>query len=130
MAFDGERFVVLDALPIPCPPGFSTLSRGTCIADSTSGMANFFEANLACRAQGGRLCTFGEWVAACQKDPGFFATVPVAEWVDHAANSTNSAKFVGYGDNGFNVIGGSGCTFGGWTQADTGNQAIRCCKDR
>ena len=130
LVFDGEAFVVLDALPLPCPTGYRTLSRGTCIADSASGTGNFFQANLACRALGGRLCTFSEWTAACHSDPAFFGTVPQAEWVDHAANSNNSAKFLGYGDNGLNIIGSSGCSFGGWDLSDTGLHAIRCCRDR
>jgi hypothetical protein len=130
MAWTGTEFVVLDALPLPCPPGFSVLSRGTCIADSTIGTGNFFAANLACRALSARLCTFSEWSAACHGDPAFFGSVLQAEWVDHAANSTNSAKYLGYGDDGSSVIGGAGCAFGGWAQSDTGTHAIRCCSDR
>ncbi len=130
MAFDGTRFVVLDAMPLPCPSGFTALSRGTCIADSTAGEANYFDANLVCRALNARLCTFGEWVSACNRIPDFFSTVPVAEWVDHAANNTNSAKLVGHGENGSVAGLGAGCIFGGWNFADTGISAIRCCTDR
>ncbi|MBX2980724.1 MAG: hypothetical protein KF905_15660 [Flavobacteriales bacterium] len=130
LVFDGNAFVVLGTVGTACPEGYSAVGSSVCIADSSAAPRNFFEANLYCRQQQARLCSFGEWVAACRADAAFFTTVPSAEWVDHAANLTETAKTVGHGQDGTNVPPGAGCNFGGYGTAASDNYRVRCCKDR
>lgn len=130
LLFEGDRFVLLGSGGDTCPAGYSTASARSCIADSSTAPMDFFAANLHCRAQGARLCTFGEWTAACQRLPGFFATVPSAEWVDHAANLQVTAKVLGHGENGSTPGAGAGCTFGGYGDPSTDSFRVRCCFDR
>ena len=130
LLFTGTAFVLAGSMGTACPAGFSAPSPRFCVADSAAQAMNFFEANLHCRAQGRRLCSFGEWTAACRTMPGFFATVDEAEWVDHAANLVETAKYLGYGENGQSAGAGEGCDFGGYAPAATGSFRVRCCVDR
>lgn len=130
LVFDGSAFVALGPVGKACPEGYSAVGNAVCIADSSAAPRNFFEANLYCRQQQARLCSFGEWVAACRADAAFFNTVPSAEWVDHAANLNETAKTVGHGQDGTNVPPGAGCNFGGYGTAATDNFRVRCCTDR
>lgn len=127
MLFDGTRYVMLNAVPLPCSPGYSAPNRGYCIADSSREANTFFAAALDCAANGARLCTLSEWANACFHFPDFFATVPSGEWVDHAANHESTAKIAGFGDNGTMV--GQGCDFG-TLSVPTGLFRYRCCTSR
>jgi hypothetical protein len=56
--------------PSPCPAGFVELNAKVCIEVSDRGMENvtWFEANMTCINADTRLCTVGEWNAACEQD--------------------------------------------------------------
>jgi hypothetical protein len=130
LLFDGSRFVLAGSAGTSCPANYTASAARLCIADSSAPAMTFYEANLHCHQQGARLCTMGEWSAACRTIPGFFATVPEAEWVDHAANLTETAKYMGHGQDGQNPATGQGCDFGGYAPAATGQFRVRCCMDR
>lgn len=129
LIFDGQYFQLISASLLRCPSGYTAVHRSYCIADRSQNAATFFDAALACTAQGARLCTISEWNHACHILPGFFATVLEAEWVDHAANSANGAKLVGYGINGADNEPGSGCDHGG-QNLPTVPFRYRCCTVR
>lgn len=127
LMFEGTRYVVLNTLTLPCEPGYSAPNRAYCIADSSRAADTFFQAALDCASSGARLCTLSEWANACFHFPGFFATVPSGEWVDHAANHESTAKIAGAGDNG--TVIGQGCDFG-TLSVPTGLFRYRCCISR
>ncbi len=129
LVYLGGNFHVLSTITRPCPPAFTAIGRDYCIADTAQAASPFYQANLACHDQGARLCTFAEWINACQRIPGFFDTVLEFEWVDHAANSSNHAKRVGYGSNGQGIPDGAGCNFGG-SIGHTNPTRFRCCTNR
>lgn len=56
--------------PSPCLAGFVELNAKVCIEVSDRGMENvtWFEANMTCISADSRLCTVGEWNAACEHD--------------------------------------------------------------
>lgn len=125
--FDGDAFRVLNHLPRRCPVGYTAITREYCIADSSRDTTTFYNASVRCAADGLRLCSFNEWIQACQLSPGFFSTVPSGEWVDDSANHASTAKLVGAGDNGTQI--GAGCNYGSLS-VPTGLFRYRCCSNR
>ncbi|MCU0318885.1 MAG: hypothetical protein MUE88_02240 [Flavobacteriales bacterium] len=128
--YDGAGFRMLGTAYRPCPTGFHPATPLYCIADSSREAVTFFDAITTCAAQNARLCTYSEWVHACERDPLFLGTVLDFEWVDDAANTTNGAKRVGNGTDG--VVGtppGINCRHGGWT-VPTNTARYRCCRNR
>lgn len=123
-----DRYLVLDALQRSCPEGYIAYAPAACIELFPRAPATFFQAADSCLRAGGRLCSMGEWVAACALVPGFMNTVSQAEWVDHAANSADRAKVIGIGENGYSGA-GSGCDYGG-LRVPTTNMPYRCCTER
>jgi hypothetical protein len=130
LVYDGVQFRLLSSSYLPCPQGFHVAGREYCIEDSVRTPLSFPDAMEACVGIGARLCTFAEWIHACQADPGFIGTVLDYEWVDHAANNQSNAKRVGRGSDG-NLPDDQGinCRHGHhslWSNL-TG---FRCCKTR
>lgn len=130
LVFDGTQFRLLSSSYLPCPQGFHVAGREYCIEDSVRTPLAFDDAMEACVGIGARLCTFAEWIHACQADPGFIGTVLDYEWVDHAANNASNAKRVGRGSDGNSPDDlGINCRHGHhslWSSL-TG---FRCCKTR
>lgn len=126
--YDGERFQYMGNVLIPCSSGYSIGSSAYCIADTAQDVRTFYQASSACRQQGARLCTFGEWVHAC---PKFFSTqlTSEGEWVDSAANDALTAKIVGYGSTGQSVDIDTGCQRG-THKTPFQTARFRCCKTR
>jgi len=130
LAYNGTDFILLGSVRIKCPLGYTAGGNDFCIADSASASTTFWLANQRCGNQGARLCTVAEWMTACARIPGFFATVPEAEWIDHAGNHTFNAKVIGHGLEGIDIVSfGSGCTFGNH-DAPTNSYPYRCCTSR
>jgi hypothetical protein len=127
--YDGERFQLMSHTPLPCPTGFTVVTREYCISDQSWDPVTFFSAISACSTLGARLCTISEWMHACSKFEGFLATVITAEWVDHAANNATGAKVLGAGNNGEMDVPGTSCRYGGWSLPENAYR-YRCCTDR
>lgn len=130
LAFDGTAFRLLNSARLSCPVGYTAGSNEFCIADSASLSTSYWTANVRCGNAGARLCSVAEWMTACAKIPGFFDTVPEAEWMDHAGNNVTSVKVIGHGLEGIDVSSfGSGCTYGNW-DSPTNAHPYRCCTSR
>jgi len=129
LVYDGDNFIVLGPVYLPCPAGYHVGSREYCIEDSSRAAVNFYQATAACINSGARLCSFSEWIHACRKDPGFITTVSDYEWVDQASNHDTDAKRVGYGENEVTLEMEFGCNRGG-TGAPTNPSNFRCCTNR
>lgn len=129
LIYDGARFLLLNDVTRPCPTGFQVISPSTCISDSISATASFFDATAICNTMGGRLCTMGEWVFACQNRPAFIGTVVTAEWVDDGANSGSDGKVLGAGWSGSSEVSGTSCLYA-TTLPATSSRRFRCCSSR
>ncbi len=129
LAYDGAEMRLLSSALLKCPPGYSAGSNEFCIADSAQSAATFWTANTRCANQGAHLCSVSEWMTACARFPGFFGTVPEAEWIDHAGNNVSDAKVIGHGADGSSTISGSGCNYGSW-DVTSGLHPHRCCTNR
>ncbi len=130
VAFDGTAFRLLNSVRLKCPEGYTAGSNEFCIGDSASVAANYWTANVRCGNVGARLCSVAEWMTACARIPGFFGTVPEAEWMDHAGNNVTSVKVIGHGLEGIDISSfGSGCTYGNW-DVPANAHPYRCCISR
>lgn len=123
-----DRYQVLQNVRTTCPPGYIAYGPGACIAANWRGPATYFAAADSCLMTGARLCTFAEWTSACSLIANFMDQVSQPEWIDHAANSTNYAKVIGVGENGYSGA-GTGCDYGG-IRLPTNNARFRCCIER
>jgi len=130
LAYDGIQFRLLNSARLNCPAGYTAGSNEFCIGDSASVAVSYWTANVRCGNAGARLCSVSEWMTACARIPGFFGTVPEAEWMDHAGNNVTSVKLIGHGLEGIDISSfGSGCTYGNWDVP--GNfHPYRCCISR
>jgi len=128
--YDGSQFRLLGNAYLPCPEGFHVGGREFCVEDSSRAPMSFYEAVRTCASQDSRLCTYSEWVRACENGTGFLATVADFEWVDDAANTTNGAKRVGNGGDGVSGTPPSiNCRHGSWS-VPTELGRYRCCSNR
>jgi len=127
--FDGQAFILLSEVTIPCRTGFEAVGIDLCIETLAHDTVTFFEAAENCAARGARLCRYAEWIAACRGKVDFMNTVPNMEWVDSAANNNGDAKTVGIGFDGQTLITGSGCGYGSTIPA-IGYAGYRCCSNR
>lgn len=126
LAYDGAAWQVISPLPRPCPPGMFPASRDVCIERQPTDSANFYAAANGCANRQRRMCTFGEWIAACTMPNGILLNSIVDyEWVDHAANSGNDAKSIGLNNN--TLL--PDCTSGS-TRVPLTVLSYRCCSDR
>jgi len=125
MAWDGGAFQVLTQLHPACPAGTESISPDACVDLQSRGSVSFYQANVQCAARNGRLCTFAEWIHACQRDAAFLGTVLDYEWVDHAANDADKAKAMGI--DSATLL--PSCQ-GGGLRVPTGMYRFRCCYDR
>ncbi len=129
LLFDGTHYQLITTLARPCPTGSRVGGTLFCIEDTTRPGATFFDAVVTCNAQGGRLCSPGEWASACRRNPLFLPTVVAYEWADDAANHTDDAKTMGGGNTGPTVVEGVACEYGD-TRVPTLSFRFRCCFDR
>lgn len=130
LIYTGEVFQLLSSTPLPCPSGTIPTSARSCIEENASAANNFYQAIRRCRNAGGRLCSFTEWMAACQSIPGFLDTVGPAEWLDHAANHVGNAKTIGYGTDGTSSVFEHGCDRGFHHDPWETTMNSRCCFSR
>ena len=125
LVHDGAAWQVVSPLPRPCPTGMRAASRDLCVEVQPTTGANFYAAANGCASRGARLCTFGEWIAACTMSNGIAGSIVDYEWVDHGANNTNDGKTMGI--NAGTLL--PDCLSGG-TRAPLTVLTYRCCADR
>jgi hypothetical protein len=84
-----------DAL-IACPPEMAAVNGQFCVERAQRPSAIMPDAVAACAAQGKRLCTWGEFVAACQRRTALGLLNPSSdwEWTGNSANEENSVRMV------------------------------------
>lgn len=129
VVYDGSGFQVLNGSwprRRDCPEGLVAVSDAFCVGatENVAGPLAFFPAIEACAAQGLRLCSWGEWITACQQRDalGLAAMVGNYEWTNDAANEDGRVRMAG------------GQALPECTGASVGNpgtnRAFRCCYSR
>ncbi|MBL0127345.1 MAG: hypothetical protein IPP83_07750 [Flavobacteriales bacterium] len=93
----GGNFVLLGALESGCPQGFLSVNTNYCIETAPPFPANTWHwAVDHCADLGGRLCTWGEYAAACTILTGQLNGMFVNwEWIDDTSNHTHGADQAG-----------------------------------
>ena len=126
LVFDGNAFQLTSGrAPIArdCPSGFVAVNERYCIEVAQHDTMAFDSAAVLCGAMNGRLCTWGEWYAACFNAMGLGLSDMVGdyEWTKNAANADNSVRVVGrFSCN-------TGATGNAWTSPA---RSFRCCSRR
>lgn len=106
-----------------CPAGTVTVNAQYCIEPTERGSGDYFQAGLGCASDGLRLCTWAEFVAACDRSLELQLTGMTNswEWTNNTSNEDNSARIVGL----------NGCqTAGNWLSTGSAPIAYRCCYTR
>lgn len=123
LLFDGIAFQLVNGRPSrtrPCPSGFVEVSDQFCIEPDQRDTLDFREAAHVCGALGARLCTWGEFYAACARAAqlGLNDMIGDWEWTNTSANA----------DMGVRVVGFSSCTIAATAGAlDPPARSFRCC---
>jgi hypothetical protein len=117
--------------PQPCPEGFVVLNDKVCIEQLDKGDEfTWFEANSTCIMSNARLCTVGEWVAACQEDIIDISETAASEkyyfeWTDDLAFFLGLKAYMTRTTFGDCTSLGAGLTTSVYSAT-----TFRCCRDR
>ena len=109
----------------PCPEGFVVLNDNVCIELKDKGdEVSWFDANRTCIINNARLCTVGEWVAACQDNIIDSTEQTDLEWTDEMAIFNGARAYMT--TTTFEDCTDLGAAFIAFEDAVT----FRCCRDR
>ncbi|MBK9763842.1 MAG: hypothetical protein IPO87_10875 [Flavobacteriales bacterium] len=100
MVFTGSVFQLINGrtdLRRNCPSGMVAVNAQYCIEPTERPASDFFQAGLLCAGQDRRLCTWGEWYAACQQATalGLVGMTNNYEWTNNTSNENNSVRITG-----------------------------------
>lgn len=107
----------------PCPSGFVAVNEQYCIEVDQHDTMSFDSAAVLCATLNGRLCTWGEWYAACfnASSLGLANMVGDYEWSNNGGNADNYVR----------VVGRFSCNTGAVGSAYTAPaRNVRCCARR
>lgn len=99
LVFEGQDWQVMNGIEdraLVCPADMSAVGDQFCIERPQRAEADFAAAAVACASEGRRLCTWGEFIAACQRRTTLGLQNPVSdwEWTNDSANEVNSVRVV------------------------------------
>ena len=100
LVFTGNEFQLINGrsdLRRDCPSGMVAVNAQYCIEPTERPSSDFFQAGLSCASQDRRLCTWGEWYAACQQATalGLVGMINNYEWTNNTSNENNSVRITG-----------------------------------
>ena len=101
LVFDGTAFQVLNGVVHtrrPCPAGTVAVNEHFCMqTQENAPTATYFDAVLICDTMGLRLCSWAEFVVACEKreELGIPDLIGNWEWTRTTAGSNNVLRMVG-----------------------------------
>lgn len=127
LVFDGDGFQVMNAPQHgrrSCSPGMVAVNEEYCIDVDKRGATDFFTASSVCAAEGKRLCSWGEWYAACDRTGqlGINGMDSSFEWTNSTANGDGNVRMARFFNNCFSV--GTSWSFG------PPDRTYRCCMTR
>jgi hypothetical protein len=126
MVFDGTSFHVMNGGTYarkPCALGLIAVNEQFCVEPNERAPLDFFQAAIFCGSRSLRLCSWGEYIAACTKrvELGLNNMTNNWEWVDDATNEDGSARVSGSNQCGSS---GNGLVTGSFARN------YRCCHTR
>lgn len=91
-----NQFILMNPERQACPSGFVQVNTSYCI-EQDERTANFYNAMNYCENRGARICSWSEWVFACQNRTalGLLRMTNNWEWVNTGQNEPTDAKGVG-----------------------------------
>lgn len=95
VVFDGSHFVSLTVPKEKCPTGFTQVNENYCIQTNENTASNFYNAVLTCGNLNAELCSFTDWLNACNNVTTLMNMTDNYEWVNSASNNTNEFKVMG-----------------------------------
>ena len=125
LVFDGTVFQLLGARRLerrPCPSGFTQVNELYCIEQVERDSLTFYQASLLCTGMNARLCSWGEWYAACVDAASLGLTGMTGnwEWTNDAANADYYVR----------VVGTFSCPHSGIAYGYSEERNYRCCYRR
>lgn len=99
LAFDGTKFIYLNATRGNCPTGYSKVNDQYCI-QKTERQGSFWTAMSNCASEGSKLCSWSEWYYACLNRSALGLTQMTNlnwEWINQSQNEVYQGKAVGRG---------------------------------
>lgn len=126
VVMDGTAFQVLNGHIYErqaCIEGTVAVNGNFCIEQNEHPATDLFTAISTCGSAGMRMCTWGEFVVACQRAEtlGLQQITNSWEWTGDASNENGSARIVGA----FSCLSGGNALVSGST-----DRAYRCCYSR
>jgi len=102
LVFDGTSFQAMNGEGYArraCPDGSAAVNEQFCMGIGQQPASDLYQAILSCGDQGMRLCSWGEFYAACMNAAvlGLNSMTNDWEWTDDASNEIGSARIVGLG---------------------------------
>ena len=102
LVFTGNVFQLINGrsdLRRNCPSGMVAVNEQYCIEPTERPASDFFGSGLSCAIVDRRLCTWGEWYAACQQATalGLVGMTNNYEWTNNTSNENNSVRITGQG---------------------------------
>lgn len=96
VVFNHERWTYLNPTNGACPTGAVDVNAAFCIDTAQVSGLEFYEAIRHCGDRGGKLCSWGEYVTACNLvGTSLQIMFDEWEWLDDTANHTHSALQAG-----------------------------------
>jgi len=100
LVFTGNVFQLINGrtdLRRDCPSGMVAVNAQYCIEPNERAATDFFQAGLSCATPDRRLCSWGEWYAACQQATalGLVGMTNNYEWTNNTSNENNSVRITG-----------------------------------
>lgn len=125
LVFNGsewQRMNGIDDRLRPCPPEMSAVNGQFCVDRAQRSSQPFDVAANICAAESKRLCSWGEFIAACQRRTALGLLNPSSdwEWTGDSANEENSVRMVKLAN----------CTSAGTRNMFTPAAPYRCCLTR
>ncbi|HRH38604.1 MAG TPA: hypothetical protein PK760_09675 [Flavobacteriales bacterium] len=125
LVFDGNAFRLMNGRAHArrsCPSDMVAVNGELCIDVAKSDSLDWYEAGRLCVNADKRLCTWGEWHAACTQAAllGLQQMIGEWEWTNNAANE----------DGWVRSAGGASCTTAGTLDAVQVHARFRCCMTR
>lgn len=125
LIFDGTAFQLTGARRMqrrPCPGGFTQVNELYCIEQVQHDTMTWLDAASTCGSMDARLCTWGEWYAACQQATalGLQNMTGDWEWTNNSAAADHSVR----------VVGQFSCPHAGTTNGFDFARNFRCCFKR
>ncbi|MBL7950702.1 MAG: hypothetical protein JNM62_03180 [Flavobacteriales bacterium] len=92
----GDHWTFINTSHTECPTGSVAVNDRFCIETGQTPTLGYYAAIQHCGERGGKLCTWGEYVAACSvAGSGLSGLFDAWEWLDDTANHTHTALQAG-----------------------------------